>query len=86
MRMLKCVILPLISSSLITGLAQLDVRQSGRMGALAILYYLATTGIAVTVSFYIKINNFEFKSVSFSLFFINKFFFWPQKLSQKLNE
>uniref|UniRef100_A0A915NK54 Amino acid transporter n=1 Tax=Meloidogyne floridensis TaxID=298350 RepID=A0A915NK54_9BILA len=50
MRMLKCVILPLISSSLITGLAQLDVRQSGRMGALAILYYLATTGIAVTVS------------------------------------
>nr|CAD2146550.1 unnamed protein product [Meloidogyne enterolobii] len=48
MRMLKCVILPLISSSLITGLAQLDVRQSGRMGALAILYYLATTGIAVT--------------------------------------
>ncbi|KAF7634332.1 Amino acid transporter [Meloidogyne graminicola] len=48
MRMLKCIILPLISSSLITGLAHLDVHQSGRMGVLAILYYLITTGIAVT--------------------------------------
>jgi Na+/H+-dicarboxylate symporter len=51
MRMLKCIIIPLIASSLITGLANLDVRQSGRMGGLAILYYLVTTAIAVTVSF-----------------------------------
>lgn len=49
MRMLKCIIIPLIASSLITGLAQLDVRQSGRLGGIAVLYYLATTAMAVTV-------------------------------------
>ena len=51
MRMLKCIIIPLIASSLITGLAQLDVRQSGRLGGLAVLYYLTTTAMAVTVGF-----------------------------------
>jgi solute carrier family 1 (high affinity glutamate transporter) protein 2 len=47
MHMLKMMILPLIVSSLISGLAQLDAKQSGRMGSLAILYYLATTIVAV---------------------------------------
>uniref|UniRef100_A0A914CTA5 Amino acid transporter n=1 Tax=Acrobeloides nanus TaxID=290746 RepID=A0A914CTA5_9BILA len=40
-------ILPLIISSLIAGLAQLDAKQSGRMGSIALLYYFATTTIAV---------------------------------------
>uniref|UniRef100_A0A915EVE9 Amino acid transporter n=1 Tax=Ditylenchus dipsaci TaxID=166011 RepID=A0A915EVE9_9BILA len=40
-------ILPLIVSSLISGLAQLDAKQSGRMGSLAISYYMATTALAV---------------------------------------
>ncbi|KAK0392987.1 hypothetical protein QR680_000007 [Steinernema hermaphroditum] len=40
-------ILPLIMSSLISGLAQLDAKQSGRMGSLAILYYISTTILAV---------------------------------------
>uniref|UniRef100_A0A915Q5L2 Amino acid transporter n=1 Tax=Setaria digitata TaxID=48799 RepID=A0A915Q5L2_9BILA len=47
MRMLKLMILPLVISSLISGLAQLDAKQSGRLGSLAIFYYVATTVIAV---------------------------------------
>ncbi|XP_048847239.1 solute carrier family 1 member 9 isoform X2 [Brienomyrus brachyistius] len=46
MRMLKMLILPLIISSLITGLAGLDARSSGRMGTRAMIYYLSTTIIA----------------------------------------
>ncbi|KAL3094992.1 hypothetical protein niasHS_006343 [Heterodera schachtii] len=47
MHMLKMMIIPLIVSSLISGLAQLDAKQSGRVGSLAVAYYLATTAIAV---------------------------------------
>uniref|UniRef100_A0A8C6KIY1 Amino acid transporter n=1 Tax=Nothobranchius furzeri TaxID=105023 RepID=A0A8C6KIY1_NOTFU len=46
MRMLKMLILPLIISSLITGLAGLDARSSGRMGSRAMVYYMSTTVIA----------------------------------------
>ncbi|XP_068606255.1 solute carrier family 1 member 9 [Brachionichthys hirsutus] len=46
MRMLKMLILPLIISSLITGLAGLDARSSGRMGSRAMVYYISTTVIA----------------------------------------
>ncbi|PVD28671.1 hypothetical protein C0Q70_11265 [Pomacea canaliculata] len=47
MRMLKLLILPLIISSMITGLASLDAKNSGRMGLRAIVYYLTTTFIAI---------------------------------------
>ncbi|KAG7468296.1 hypothetical protein MATL_G00141530 [Megalops atlanticus] len=46
MRMLKMVILPLIISSLITGLAGLDAKSSGRLGTRAMVYYMSTTIIA----------------------------------------
>ncbi|XP_041093674.1 excitatory amino acid transporter 2-like [Polyodon spathula] len=49
MRMLKMVILPLITSSLITGLAGLDAQSSGRMGSRAMVYYLSTTVIAAVL-------------------------------------
>ncbi|XP_034071755.1 excitatory amino acid transporter 2b isoform X1 [Gymnodraco acuticeps] len=46
MRMLKMLILPLIISSLITGLAGLDAKSSGRLGTRAMVYYMTTTVIA----------------------------------------
>lgn len=49
MRMLKMLILPVIMSSLISGLAQLDAKASGRMGTRALVYYFATTMFAAVV-------------------------------------
>ncbi|KFO80146.1 Excitatory amino acid transporter 3, partial [Cuculus canorus] len=47
MRMLKVVILPLIISSTITGVAVLDSSVSGKIGLRAIIYYFSTTIMAV---------------------------------------
>ena len=47
MRMLKCLIIPLITSSLIAGLGGLDTRASGSMGLYAVVYYMTTTLLAV---------------------------------------
>uniref|UniRef100_A0A8B9R9V4 Amino acid transporter n=1 Tax=Astyanax mexicanus TaxID=7994 RepID=A0A8B9R9V4_ASTMX len=47
MRMLKLVILPLIVSSMITGVAALDSEVSGKIGLYAVVYYFSTTIIAV---------------------------------------
>ncbi|XP_011680022.1 excitatory amino acid transporter [Strongylocentrotus purpuratus] len=49
MRMLKMLILPLIVSSLITGLTGLDAKSSGKLGGRALLYYFCTTCIAVII-------------------------------------
>ncbi|KAM4733877.1 excitatory amino acid transporter 2-like isoform 3-T3 [Anableps anableps] len=49
MRMLKMLILPLIISSLITGLAGLDAKSSGRLGTRAMVYYMSTTVIAAVL-------------------------------------
>ncbi|KAJ3593752.1 hypothetical protein NHX12_006086 [Muraenolepis orangiensis] len=46
MRMLKMLILPLVVSSLVTGLAGLDAKNSGRLGTRAMVYYMTTTVIA----------------------------------------
>ncbi|XP_013381049.1 excitatory amino acid transporter 2-like [Lingula anatina] len=46
MNMLKMLILPLIISSLISGLAQLDAKASGKLGGRAMVYYFTTTVIA----------------------------------------
>lgn len=47
MRMLKLMILPLITSCMITGLASIDSNTSGKMGLRAILYYFGTTFCAI---------------------------------------
>ncbi|KAK6179691.1 hypothetical protein SNE40_011996 [Patella caerulea] len=47
MNMLKMLILPLVVSSLVSGMASLDARASGVMGLRAVVYYIATTLSAV---------------------------------------
>ena len=46
---LKMLILPLIVSSIISSLAQLDAQSSGKMGVRALVYYLGTTLIAAII-------------------------------------
>ncbi|KAI1896899.1 hypothetical protein AGOR_G00099610 [Albula goreensis] len=49
LRMLKMVILPLVVCSLITGAASLDTRSLGKLGGIAVSYFLVTTLIASAI-------------------------------------
>ncbi|NXC28151.1 SATT protein, partial [Campylorhamphus procurvoides] len=57
LRMLRMVILPLVVCSLVSGAASLDTRSLGRLGGIAIAYFLGTTllasGLAVALGFII---------------------------------
>ncbi len=47
---LKMMILPLIVAAVISGIASMgDIRKLEKLGGITILYYLATTGIAVLI-------------------------------------
>ncbi|XP_036385292.1 neutral amino acid transporter A-like [Megalops cyprinoides] len=58
LRMLKMVILPLVVCSLISGAASLDTRSLGKLGGIAVSYFLVTTLIAsaigIAMAFIIK--------------------------------
>lgn len=56
LRMLKMMIIPLIVSSLIAGMAALPSRSAGRMGATAVIYYLTTTFIAVVLGIILVVS------------------------------
>ncbi|KAF7249426.1 Neutral amino acid transporter A [Varanus komodoensis] len=58
LRMLKMIILPLVVCSLVSGAASLDARSLGRLGGIAISYFLVTTlmasALAIALAFIIK--------------------------------
>ncbi|XP_040273063.1 excitatory amino acid transporter 3 isoform X2 [Bufo bufo] len=56
MRMLKLIILPLIVSSMITGVAALDSSVSGKIGLRAIVYYFSTTVLAVILGIVLVVS------------------------------
>uniref|UniRef100_A0A8C0MYZ4 Amino acid transporter n=1 Tax=Canis lupus familiaris TaxID=9615 RepID=A0A8C0MYZ4_CANLF len=56
MRMLKLIILPLIISSMITGVAALDSSVSGKIGLRAVIYYFCTTVIAVVLGIVLVVS------------------------------
>ncbi|XP_017506811.1 excitatory amino acid transporter 3 [Manis javanica] len=56
MRMLKLIILPLIVSSMITGVASLDSNVSGKIGVRAVIYYFCTTFIAVILGIVLVVS------------------------------
>ena len=56
---LKMLIVPLIAAAVVSGVASLgDVRRLGRIGALTIFYFLATTMTAVLIGL-VLVNLFE---------------------------
>ena len=56
LRMLKALILPLIVSSLISAVGNLDLSLSGKIGARAIGYYMVTTVIAVVIGIILVVS------------------------------
>ena len=56
LNMLKCMILPLIIPSLIASIGSLDLRLSGKIGGRAVLYYVTTTLLAVTLGIILTVT------------------------------
>lgn len=56
MNMLSFLIVPLVISSLISGLSSLDTRASGKMGLRAVVYYLTTTFAAVVLGIILSVS------------------------------
>lgn len=55
-RMLKLLVLPLIISSVLLAVAELDAKQSGKLGRRTLLYYLVTTILAAIVGIVLVVS------------------------------
>ena len=55
-RMLKLLVLPLIFSSVLLAVAELDAKQSGKLGRRTLLYYLVTTVLAAIVGIVLVVS------------------------------
>lgn len=56
MNMLSFLIVPLIISSLVSGLASLDTKASGRLGLRTVVYYFTTTFTAVVLGIVLTVS------------------------------
>uniref|UniRef100_A0A0M3IN22 Amino acid transporter n=1 Tax=Ascaris lumbricoides TaxID=6252 RepID=A0A0M3IN22_ASCLU len=57
LQVLKMMILPLIFSSLISALAQMDASESGQMGITTVVYYIVTAALSTIVSLFSSLNS-----------------------------
>ncbi|KAH9419044.1 excitatory amino acid transporter 3-like [Dermatophagoides pteronyssinus] len=56
LRALKCLTIPLIVSSLVSALGSLDAKISGKIGKRALIYYAATTAIAISLGIFLVLT------------------------------
>ena len=56
LRCLKCLTIPLIVSSLVSALGNLDLKLSGQIGKRALVYYLSTTAIAISLGIFLVLT------------------------------
>merc|ERR1711892_28901 len=56
LNMLKCLIIPLVMPSLISSIGSLNLKVSGKIGSRAVLYYVTTTIIAVTLGIILTVT------------------------------
>lgn len=56
MRMLKCLILPLMASSIMTAIGSLDLTLSKKIGARAVAFYLTTTFLSVVLGIILTVT------------------------------
>lgn len=56
MRMLKCLILPLMASSIMTAIGSLDLSLSKKIGARAVAFYLTTTFLSVVLGIVLTVT------------------------------
>lgn len=54
MRMLKMLVLPLIVTSIVTGVAVLDPKSSGKIGLYSVSYYLTTSVLAAIMGIFLN--------------------------------
>ncbi|XP_049275324.1 excitatory amino acid transporter 1-like [Rhipicephalus sanguineus] len=49
MRMLECLVMPVVASSIVAGLGSVDIMLAGQIGLLAMLYFVVATGLASAI-------------------------------------